>query len=204
MRPHLAKGTNPLMIEFFNMIDTDGDGLINDKEVQSALSSSVSFNNGCSLNTVRLLMFKFSHSSNSRVIGQEEFVALMMSIQSWMKMFGRFDKDRRGSLDSSEFGRALRSLGFNVSPLIVDTLISKFSKSGATSLPFDSFIEIDMLIYLVLFLSCRCCLIATELIESFNKTTDDGTTSDGTTSGGSMDLGRALKKNGVICNFLMG
>ncbi|KAK9664392.1 hypothetical protein RND81_14G038400 [Saponaria officinalis] len=141
MRPHLAKGTNPLMIEFFNMIDTDGDGLINDKEVQSALSSSVSFNNGCSLNTVRLLMFKFSHSSNSRVIGQEEFVALMMSIQSWMKMFGRFDKDRRGSLDSSEFGRALRSLGFNVSPLIVDTLISKFSKSGATSLPFDSFIE---------------------------------------------------------------
>ncbi|KAK9664386.1 hypothetical protein RND81_14G038000 [Saponaria officinalis] len=182
MRSHFPPGTEPKIIDCFNRIDKDGDGVIDDMELQSVLSSN---NNNFSMSTVHLLMFKFNHS-NIRVLSPKEFVALVESLRRWRAMFKRFDRDRNGSIDSSELGKALMSLGFGVSPLIVNTLISKFSKSGATSLPYDCFIEF--------------CLLATELFEICNEKADNGTASSG-----SMDLGTGvLRKYGIICNFFLG
>ncbi|KAK9733837.1 hypothetical protein RND81_04G095900 [Saponaria officinalis] len=76
-------------------------------------------------------------------------------------MFQRFDRDRNGSIDSSELGQALNSLGFCVSPVIVNLLISKFNKSGDRySLQYDSFIE--------------CCLTVRGPTETFNAKAQGG------------------------------
>ncbi|XP_074276801.1 calcium-binding protein CBP-like [Silene latifolia] len=157
MPSHFPPGTDPKIVACFNRIDRDGNGVVDDMELQSVLSScNYSFN----MRTVHLLMFEFTHS-NRRALGPKEFVPLMKCLQSWRTMFQRFDRDRNGSIDSSELGQALSSLGFAVSPVIVNLLISKFNKTGSVgrcSLQYDSFIE--------------CCLTVRGLTETFNAKAD--------------------------------
>ncbi|KAK9726060.1 hypothetical protein RND81_05G187300 [Saponaria officinalis] len=154
---HFPPGTDPKMVECFNRIDRDGNGVVDDRELQAVLSSC---NHRFNMRTVHLLMFDFTHS-NKRMLGPKEFVPLMNCLQSWRTMFQRFDRDRNGSIDSSELGQALNSLGFCVSPVIVHLLISKFNKSGGRcSLQYDSFIE--------------CCLTVKGLSETFNAKAECG------------------------------
>lgn len=58
-------------------------------------------------------------------------------------IFERSDKDRSGRIDVSELRDALLSLGFSVSPVILDLLVSKFDKSGGKNraIEYDNFIE---------------------------------------------------------------
>ena len=58
-------------------------------------------------------------------------------------IFERSDKDRGGRIDVSELRDALLSLGFSVSPVILDLLVSKFDKSGGKNraIEYDNFIE---------------------------------------------------------------
>lgn len=59
-------GTDPSIIACFQLADQDGSGLIDDKELQRALSS---YNQSFSLRTVHLLMYSFTNT-NSRKIGE--------------------------------------------------------------------------------------------------------------------------------------
>lgn len=59
-------GTDPSLVACFQIADQDGSGLIDDRELQRALSS---YNQGFSLRTVHLLMYLFT-SSNVRKIGE--------------------------------------------------------------------------------------------------------------------------------------
>nr|AHB08890.1 EF-hand calcium binding protein [Suaeda glauca] len=149
-------GTDPKVIECYNRIDRDNNGIIDDKELQSVLTNC---NHSFSLRTVHLLMFEFTHS-NKRMIGPKEFVPLLKCLQTWRSMFQRFDRDRNGSIDSQELGQSLTSLGFRVSPVIVNMLVSKFSKTGRCALRYDSFIE--------------CILTVKGLTETFNAKADCG------------------------------
>lgn len=58
-------------------------------------------------------------------------------------IFDRFDRDRSGKIDLSELREALMSLGFAVSPVVLDLLVSKFDKTGGKSraIEYDNFIE---------------------------------------------------------------
>lgn len=58
-------------------------------------------------------------------------------------IFERFDKDRSGKIDTNELRDALLSLGFSVSPVVLDLLVSKFDKSGGRNraIEYDNFIE---------------------------------------------------------------
>lgn len=58
-------------------------------------------------------------------------------------IFDRFDRDRSGRIDSNELKEALYSLGFAVSPVVLDLLVSKFDKSGGKNraIEYDNFIE---------------------------------------------------------------
>lgn len=58
-------------------------------------------------------------------------------------IFERFDKDRSGRIDTNELRDALLSLGFSVSPMVLDLLVSKFDKSGGRNkaIEYDNFIE---------------------------------------------------------------
>ncbi|GMH29406.1 hypothetical protein Nepgr_031249 [Nepenthes gracilis] len=146
-------GTDPNIIACFQVADQDGSGLIDDKELQRALSS---YNQSFSLRTVHLLMNEFTNT-NSRKIGPKEFISLFYGLQSWRAIFERFDRDRSGKIDASELREALLSLGFAMSPVVVDMLVSKFDKTGGknNAIEYDNFIE--------------CCLTVKGLTERFKR-----------------------------------
>lgn len=63
-------------------------------------------------------------------------------------IFERFDRDRSGKIDSSELREALLSMGYAVSPVVLDLLVSKFDKTGGKNraIEYDNFIEYDILL----------------------------------------------------------
>ncbi|KAL9685058.1 hypothetical protein QQ045_022504 [Rhodiola kirilowii] len=146
-------GTDPSVVACFQMADKDRSGFIDDKELQAALSS---YNQSFSLRTVHLLMYLFTNS-NARKIGPKEFTLVFQSLQSWRTIFERFDRDRSGNIDPPELREALLSLGFSVSPVVLDLLVLKFDKSGGRSraIEYDNFIE--------------CCLTVKGLTEKFKE-----------------------------------
>ncbi|CAN6875091.1 unnamed protein product [Brassica oleracea var. botrytis] len=148
-----APGTDPNIVACFQAADQDGSGFIDDKELQGALSS---YQQRFSMRTVHLLMYLFTNT-NAMKIGPKEFTALFYSLQNWRSIFERSDKDRSGRIDVSELRDALLSLGFSVSPVILDLLVSKFDKSGGKNraIEYDNFIE--------------CCLTVKGLTEKFKE-----------------------------------
>ncbi|KAJ0976135.1 hypothetical protein J5N97_018100 [Dioscorea zingiberensis] len=146
-------GTDPNVVACFQMADQDRSGFIDDFELQRALSS---YNQSFSLRTVRLLMYLFT-SSNVRKIGPKEFNSLFYSLQNWRNIFERFDRDRSGKIDAAELREALLSLGYSVSPVVLDLLVSKFDKYGGNNraIEYDNFIE--------------CCLTVKGLTEKFKE-----------------------------------
>ncbi|KAJ4882398.1 putative calcium-binding protein CML50 [Raphanus sativus] len=148
-----APGTDPNIVACFQAADQDGSGFIDDKELQGALSS---YQQRFSMRTVHLLMYLFTNT-NAMKIGPKEFTALFYSLQNWRSIFERSDKDRSGRIDVSELRDALLSLGFSVSPVVLDLLVSKFDKSGGKNraIEYDNFIE--------------CCLTVKGLTEKFKE-----------------------------------
>ncbi|CAN4118549.1 unnamed protein product [Withania somnifera] len=146
-------GTDPNVITCFQLADQDGSGLIDDKELQKALSS---YNQSFSLRTVHLLMYHFTNT-NIRKVGPKEFSSVFYGLQEWRGIFERFDRDRSGKIDLSELRDALLSLGYAVSPSILDLLVSKFDKTGGNNkaIEYDNFIE--------------CCLTVKGLTEKFKE-----------------------------------
>ncbi|KAJ6425930.1 hypothetical protein OIU84_026497 [Salix udensis] len=146
-------GTDPSIVACFQVADLDGSGIIDDKELQRALSG---YNQSFSLRTVHLLMYLFTNT-NARKIGPKEFTELFYSLQNWRAIFERFDRDRSGRIDINELRDALMSLGFSVSPVVLDLLVSKFDKTGGRNkaIEYDNFIE--------------CCLTVKGLTEKFKE-----------------------------------
>ncbi|KAF8043926.1 hypothetical protein BT93_A2031 [Corymbia citriodora subsp. variegata] len=146
-------GTDPSLVASFQMADQDRSGFIDDKELQRALST---YNQSFSMRTVHLLMYLFTNT-NARKIGPKEFTQVFYSLQNWRGIFERFDRDRSGKIDANELREALLSLGFSVSPVILDLLVSKFDKSGGKNkaIEYDNFIE--------------CCLTVKGLTEKFKE-----------------------------------
>ncbi|KAG5552507.1 hypothetical protein RHGRI_010555 [Rhododendron griersonianum] len=161
-------GTDPSIVACFQIADRDGSGLIDDKELQGALSS---YNQSFSLRTVHLLIWEQERegerakSGNRETLhpcwvdvrGPKEFTALYYSLQNWRSIFERFDRDRSGRIDTGELREALLSLGFGVSPVVLELLVSKFDKTGGQNraIEYDNFIE--------------CCLTVKGLTEKFKE-----------------------------------
>ncbi|KAJ0956213.1 putative serine/threonine-protein phosphatase with EF-hands [Helianthus annuus] len=87
-------------------------------------------------------MYTFTNS-NARRIGPKEFTQVFYSLQNWRANFEKFDRDRSGQIDANELREALLSLGFAVSPVVLDLLVSKFDKTGGKNkaIEYDNFIE---------------------------------------------------------------
>lgn len=70
--------------------------------------------------------------------------------------FEKFDRDRSGYIDAWELRDVLMSLGFVVSPVVLDLLVSKFDKTGGNkkAIEYDNFIEyVFSTTYVYLFIS---------------------------------------------------
>lgn len=68
---------------------------------------------------------------------------MFYSLQNWRANFEKFDRDRSGRIDALELREALLSLGFSVSPFVLDLLVLKFDKTGGMNkaIEYDHFIE---------------------------------------------------------------
>ncbi|PNX94389.1 putative calcium-binding protein CML49-like, partial [Trifolium pratense] len=158
-------GTDPSIVACFQVADQDGSGLIDDKELQRALSS---YNQSFSLRTVHLLMYHFTNTNVKKIdldgdmpssklgvyarimcvtspiyLGMWVYCLACAEAPANIGIFERFDKDRSGKIDSNELRDALLSLGYAVSPVVLDLLVSKFDKTGGKNkaIEYDNFIE---------------------------------------------------------------
>ncbi|KAK9069241.1 hypothetical protein SSX86_013357 [Deinandra increscens subsp. villosa] len=147
-------GTDPSVVACFQAADQDGSGIIDDKELQRALSS---YNQSFSIRTVHLLIFCVNLLFLMMISGPKEFTQVFYSLQSWRGNFEKFDRDRSGKIDANELRDALMSLGFAISPVVLDLLVSKFDKTGGKNkaIEYDNFIE--------------CCLTVKGLTEKFKE-----------------------------------
>lgn len=77
----------------------------------------------------------------------------MYSCYVFQANFEKFDRDRSGKIDTNELREALMSLGFAVSPVVLDLLVSKFDKSGGKNkaIEYDNFIEYVLVTIIYLF-----------------------------------------------------
>ncbi|KAL8147513.1 hypothetical protein AgCh_005002 [Apium graveolens] len=77
--------------------------------------------------------------------GPTEFISVYYSLQSWKAIFEKNDGDLSGKIYASELREALMSLGFVVSPVVLDLLVSKFDKTGGRNkaIEYDNFIEYE-------------------------------------------------------------
>uniref|UniRef100_A0A0E0BNN6 EF-hand domain-containing protein n=1 Tax=Oryza glumipatula TaxID=40148 RepID=A0A0E0BNN6_9ORYZ len=84
-------------------------------------------------------------------------LAVIMGLNLLESIFERFDRDRSGKIDATELRDALLSLGYSVSPTVLDLLVSKFDKTGGKNkaIEYDNFIE--------------CCLTVKGLTEKFKE-----------------------------------
>ncbi|PHU03650.1 putative calcium-binding protein CML49 [Capsicum chinense] len=139
-------GTDPQVIQSFQMVDRDHSGFVEDKELQQALSSGYQ---RFSLRTIRLLIFLFKNPSEyCPRIGPKEFAALWSCLGQWRAIFERFDKDRSGKIDATELRDALYSLGYMVPPSVLEVLILRYTDGSGRrpELSFDSFVECGMVV----------------------------------------------------------
>ncbi|CAN4119214.1 unnamed protein product [Withania somnifera] len=139
-------GTDPQVIQSFQMVDRDHSGFVEDKELQEALTSGYQ---RFSLRTIRLLIFLFKNPSEYFPrIGPKEFAALWSCLGQWRSMFERFDRVRSGKIDATELRDALYCLGYMMSPSVLEILISRYTDGSGRrpELCFDSFVECEMVV----------------------------------------------------------
>eukprot|EP00898_Chlorokybus_atmophyticus_P003508 jgi/Chlat1/4158/Chrsp27S08874 len=145
---------------WFRSADSDRNGEVDERELQQLLTHGTSdpFNP----QTIKL-MIKMFDTKNSGRIGFPEFQALWKYLHDWKVCFDGFDRDRSGSIDAGELQTALRSFGYSLSPALIQTLMSKFDRSGrAAAIRLDDFMQ--------------CCVLLQGFTDRFRKhdTRQDG------------------------------
>jgi len=151
-------GADPQVWHWFSAVDTDQSGHITPNELQTALLNS----NGTrfDLDTVKMLMKIFDTDHNGK-IGFQEFTGLWKYISDWRHVFTRFDRDRSGSIDGRELTDALRSFGYNLSPVLLTLIEHKYASGPTTGdgpppeITFDRFV--------------RACVTVKTLTDSFHR-----------------------------------
>lgn len=133
-------GTPLEIVQSFLAVDTDRSGVIDERELQAALSSGYQ---QFSIRTVRLLLFIFNNRQCASGIGPAEFAVLWDCIGHWRTVFKNFDKDHSGKIHSTELRNALRSLGYVVPPSVTEVIVTRYSDGNRDrkTLGFDNFVE---------------------------------------------------------------
>jgi len=162
--PPPPQGANPEIWYWFSTVDADGSGSISVTELQSALVNGNS--SKFDLDTVKMLMNIFD-TDRSGTIGFNEFQGLWRYIKDWQEVFRHFDRDHSGSIEGRELSAALKSFGYDFSPIILSLIEHKYSSGPAPAgfgpppgITFDRFV--------------RACVMVKTLTEAFQSTDTDG------------------------------
>lgn len=135
-------GTDGEIIRAFELGDIDGSGTIDAAELGRVLSSGLPF----STRTVHLMLHLYSNQGSNK-IGPTDFIALWKALKAWKVSFERFDRDRSGRIDYNELRDGLLSMGYAISPPLLNILISKYDRTGqAKALDYDNFVECGLVV----------------------------------------------------------
>ncbi|KAK3414083.1 hypothetical protein EUGRSUZ_I02592 [Eucalyptus grandis] len=121
-------GTDPNMVACFQTAGQDESGLVDDRELQRALSSCNQSEHSASA------LFAFSCSCS------------LAQTPKGLGTFERFDRDMSGKINGPELREAFLSIGFVVPPVVVDLLgLTKIFKerdtmiSGSATFTYEAF-----------------------------------------------------------------
>merc|ERR1711862_667076 len=121
---------------WFMSVDQDRSGQISAIELQQALVNG-NFSK-FSEETCKMMISMFDQNK-SGTIDINEFGQLFNFVNQWRGVFQGFDRDRSGAIESAEFSQALNQLGFNLSPNLINNILSQHNpKTRCLSL--DNFI----------------------------------------------------------------
>ncbi|KAF4073892.1 hypothetical protein AMELA_G00248430 [Ameiurus melas] len=137
---NIPPGVNPEAYQWFQTVDSDRSGYINLKELKQALLNS---NNSAFNDETCLMMINMFDKTKTGRIDIYGFSALWVFLQQWRAIFHQFDRDRSGSINSSELHQALSQLGYNLSPQFIQNLVNRHCVRGmSNALQLDSFIQV--------------------------------------------------------------
>jgi Ca2+-binding EF-hand superfamily protein len=127
---------NQQLQQWFQGVDKNNSGSIDEKELQAALSSGgFSFSLECSL-----LMVKMFDANKKDGLNLQEFSNLYQYVTQMKSAFTQVDKDRSGSLSIQEVYAAIQSVGFQIQQQTFAQLFAKFDRKKQNSLGFDGYI----------------------------------------------------------------
>jgi Ca2+-binding EF-hand superfamily protein len=92
-----------------------------------------------SIETCRL-MINMLDRDQSGTMGLAEFRELWNVLSYWKSVFQMYDADRSGTVEGSELAAAVRSFGYNLSPVAIATLMRRYSRQQTGQIQFDDFI----------------------------------------------------------------
>lgn len=155
-RPQPAAADQSFLWNVFQRVDKDRSGVIEENELQQALSNGTwtPFNPA----TVRSIIAMFDRE-NKRGINFTEFAGVWKYITDWQGVFRTYDRDGSGAIDKNELKQALTGFGYRLSDQFYDILIRKFDRQGRTQVAFDDFIQ--------------CCIVLQRLTDAFRRCDTD-------------------------------
>lgn len=65
----------------------------------------------------------------SGTINFQEFCNLWTYIQQWKGVFDRYDRDHSGAIETHELQTALHDMGYRLSPIFTNILITRYDKT---------------------------------------------------------------------------
>ncbi|XP_044062937.1 sorcin isoform X5 [Siniperca chuatsi] len=116
------------------------DGHITADELQSCLThSGISGSyKPFSLESCRLMISMLDRDM-SCTMGFNEFKELWQVLSGWKNTFASYDRDRSGTVEGPELQHALTSMGYNLSPQAMKSIMMRYSINGRIT--FDDFVS---------------------------------------------------------------
>jgi len=134
---------DPQIVSFFQAVDVDRSGRINETELQTVLQSS----NGRKFRSdVCKLMIGLFDPTNTHSIDIHGFQQLYGYVNTWLNTFRSLDRNNSGFIDENELASALGTMGYRFSPGFVAFLQQKFG-DGPQGLAVDGFIQVCIMIH---------------------------------------------------------
>eukprot|EP01134_Creolimax_fragrantissima_P002077 CFRG2077T1 len=132
---------DPLM-GWFQYVDTDRSGHIDQDELQKALTQSGITGNWkpFSVETCRLMIQMLDRDKNG-TLGFAEFKDLWNILNGWKQVFMQHDADRSGFIDTRELTQCVTQIGYRVSPAVITAIAMRYSSNGSKQIPFDDFVS---------------------------------------------------------------
>ncbi|XP_046864903.1 peflin-like [Xenia sp. Carnegie-2017] len=139
-------GADPTLWNWFITVDNDKSGQITSNELKQALVNGnwTHFND----ETCRLMISMFD-KDQSGTINFQEFCNLWTYIQQWKGVFDRYDMDHSGAIETHELQTALNDMGYRLSPIFTNILITRFDTVARRSMKLDSFIQCCVMLRLL-------------------------------------------------------